>query len=356
MSILKIGRKIKIQWHLTVKCQNKCLHCYVSDKQGYQRELKKELTGSELLRSFRAVENSFSLTNLEYWVCLTGGDPFLKSEFWKVLEFLKRKERSRKLVMGNYYFLSRENLTRMKDLGVETYQQSIDGLKSTHDKIRGKNSFRKTLEAVDKINRSGIKSALMFTLTKFNVHELADVMERVSEFGVDYFDFDRCIPLGAGKNVWENFTADEFRQVISVVDKKREEVSKRKNNRTLFGYKSSLWASYLEETGQTVFEDGKGDFGCSAGTRSIAVMADGSIVPCRRFPIVLGNVLEDDIVKIITGNKLMQRLRNTKNYKKCSACSLAKNCRGCPAMAYATSGDCFASDPHCWKILPEGSC
>jgi radical SAM protein with 4Fe4S-binding SPASM domain len=89
---------------------------------------------------------------------------------------------------------------------------------------------------------------------------------------------------------------------------------------------------------------------CSAGTNALTIMHDGTILPCRRLPIPIGNALTDSFYKVWYTSKTLWDIRNPENIKgKCSGCDLLAACRGCRALAYTVTGDYLAEDPQCWK-------
>ncbi|MBS3077037.1 SPASM domain-containing protein [Candidatus Pacearchaeota archaeon] len=95
--------------------------------------------------------------------------------------------------------------------------------------------------------------------------------------------------------------------------------------------------------------------GCSVGFTGLAVLSDGTVLPCRRLPIPIGNISEG-IVKLVTESPVMQELRDLTRIKQGGGCcNHANYCRGCRAVAYAVTGDYMAKDPMCFKelIRPE---
>ena len=57
--------------------------------------------------------------------------------------------------MGNPFHLNDRVCRKLKALGCEKYQLSLDGLKKTHDWFRKSGSFDETLEKIGSINRAG---------------------------------------------------------------------------------------------------------------------------------------------------------------------------------------------------------
>lgn len=66
---------------------------------------------------------------------------------------------------------------------------SLDGMRSTHDWFRKPRSFDLTLEKVGCLNRAGIKSVIMSTVSKMNMNEILDIIDEVVKAKVKVFAF-----------------------------------------------------------------------------------------------------------------------------------------------------------------------
>lgn len=66
---------------------------------------------------------------------ITGGDPILHPEFWRLLGQLKDEDIPF-TVMGNPFHLDDEVCRSLKDHGCRKYQLSLDGMRETHDWMR----------------------------------------------------------------------------------------------------------------------------------------------------------------------------------------------------------------------------
>ena len=79
-------------------------------------------------------------------------------------------------LMGNPFHLNDEVCQMLKACGCEKYQMSLDGMKETHDWFRKPGSFDTTLEKVGCLNRAGIKSVIMSTVSKTNMNVFDTVL------------------------------------------------------------------------------------------------------------------------------------------------------------------------------------
>jgi radical SAM protein with 4Fe4S-binding SPASM domain len=94
--------------------------------------------------------------------------------------------------------------------------------------------------------------------------------------------------------------------------------------------------------------------GCAAGLSGLTLLADGTIVPCRRLEIPIGNVRTDSLREVWATSELLGQLRDKSNYTgKCGSCERWAACRGCRAIAFAYAqgkgfNNLLAADPQCF--------
>ena len=99
---------------------------------------------------------------------ITGGDPILHRDFWKLAELLKEKGITWG-ILGNPFHLNDAVCQRLYDHGCRKYQLSLDGMEQMHDLFRKPGSFQTTLKAIDYIKNSGMWCAVMSTVSSMNM-------------------------------------------------------------------------------------------------------------------------------------------------------------------------------------------
>lgn len=344
--------QLGIQWHITNECSQDCKHCYLKSRNAKE---KNALTEPSLEKCLAIIENySAALDKLGATgsIDLTGGDPLLYEHIWDVMGCLRKKNLSFS-ILGNSYEVNDSTAAQLKDLELQDYQLSLDGLEQTHDWLRKKGSFADSLRAFDIIQKHGIKTGIMFTISRQNKDELIPVMRLAAQKGLDTFAFDAVTP---------NEQKDDFKKLMLSPLELRTALLNflqesdnlaRQGYGTIFARKNNLHMLILEEKNhlipvrsdeQTIFA------GCPIG-QGLTLCADGRVIPCPRIPITIGKLPEDDICEILLYSEFLNKFRQRDNFKKCSRCSLFQYCRGCPANAYALYGDCFTGDPYCWKEI-----
>lgn len=351
-------RCLSLQWHITARCPNRCSHCYMQDSEGYKSEIENELSGEECLKVIDDFHRLTQMLSVEGTINFTGGDPLLKPEIFELIKYACQRNITVG-ILGNGEYLTPETVSRLKMSGVSYYQVSIDGMEKTHDKIRGRGSFKQTLKGIRILREMGLSSMVMFTVTRENMDELIPVLDLVARERVSGFDFSRLVPIGSGAQFRDDLIeAEEYRcLLLSFLERYRQLVAN--GCGTYFGRKDHLWKllyqelglfSPSEQKGRNLFEEYQIE-GCQIGKFLIVVVADGTVYPCRRLPVKIGKVPNESLGDIFMNAPELNRMREIERMEKCSKCELLQFCRGCPAVAYAVSGSYFAPDPQCWKQL-----
>ncbi|AEE14523.1 Radical SAM domain protein [Thermodesulfobium narugense DSM 14796] len=330
-----------IQVHLTERCNLRCRHCY---QENQKTELK-----------FDDWENFFSYSKdlireweikydieIPFLIKLTGGEPFLREDFFEIVKFLNEID-IEPYILTNGTLIDKKMLSDLKKFRFNGFQISIEGSKDTHDNIRGQGTFYKVKDAIKLLKEENFRVFLKTTLSRLNYKDLNDLIDISNKWGVDGLGFSRLVPIGNGSKLHD--------YMLSSSELKDFYLNLKAKNITSFEL-------LIEDPlGVCVLDDELKDKinsigGCSAGFSSITVLSDGEIVPCRRMPISLGNILKDDLRKIWSENEVLLSLRDKNKYKNgCSSCLYWNVCRGCRAIAYSLSKEkqsWLNKDPQCF--------
>ena len=274
---------------------------------------------------------------------LTGGEPFLRRiDLYALMDRIDRSD-----LLGYYDILTNGSLIteeEAKSLArqpkLRRVQVSLEGATAeTNDAVRGPGSFDSTIKAIRHMRKAGIDVSIMTTISRLNYMEITDVIRLAGDEGAATLALERLIPEGAGEGLIDQvLSSDELRdlyqQVYAIA------VNGAPVRVLLYRPLFALIAPEDPTVGAL----------CSAGNNALTIMPDGTVYPCRRLPIPIGNVLADGFFKIWYGSDVLWRLRNPKALGgKCGDCHLLSQCRGCRAMAYFSTGDYMAEDPQCWQ-------
>jgi AdoMet-dependent heme synthase len=330
------GEEFYFQWHLTERCNLKCLHCYQNN------DTLSEIPRKDLLGIVDKMDEALTKWGKRGTLSLTGGEPFLRRD--DLYELMGRLDSSSCVayydILSNGSFITEGEAKNLAShSGLRRVQVSLEGASAErNDQIRGKGSYDNTLQAIRSLKAEDIDISVMMTITRQNRDQIRPMIELLKQEEVPTIALERLIPEGRGADLSNLLLSpEELHEVCAdiyhlAVNNGAVRILM---HRPLFG----LVAPDDPTVGAL----------CSAGNNALTIMPDGTVYPCRRLPIPIGNVLTDGFYKIWYGSDVLWRLRNQKELNhKCQECEYLTNCRGCRAMAYATSGDFMGEDPQCW--------
>lgn len=346
-----------VVWNFTDACNLRCKHCY----QGALKEPSTgELTTVEALEAVDMMADS----GLAY-VAMSGGEPLVRRDFFKVAERIKEREMALSLAT-NGTLLSEKTVDRLKDSGCLYVQVSIDGLKDTHNAFRGAECFEKAVQGVRNAVESDIVVGVAMAVTRDNIHEVGAVADLTEELGADIFMHYNFIPVGRGRDIVGLDISPEERELLL------EKLISESHTRGIKLLSTSpqysrictehgiLSLTHFDVFGQ---ESGsKGDIrflaefvgGCGAGRLYWALQPNGDLTPCVFLPIKLGNIRNDDFLEVWMNSEVLNRIRHRAGFKEgCGTCPSRNICGGCRARAYSYLGDVQESDPGCLNNLDK---
>ena len=197
------------QWQLLDDCDQRCKHCYIFH--GNNGIPLTRMTWDEIEKTLENCLDFCRTFNRLPEFYITGGDPILHPDFWRLLEQL-HKENIPFTIMGNPFHLNDKVCQRLHDLGCKKYQMSLDGTRETHDWFRKPGSFDCTLEKISCINQSGMHSVIMSTVSGRNISEIPELIDICAEHDVDVFAFSRYCP--GGGDTTNGISPQEYREFL----------------------------------------------------------------------------------------------------------------------------------------------
>ena len=331
---------------LTERCNLKCKHCYQTGNETL------EMTPAEIQYAIREITETLESWRENYdiqftpTVNITGGEPFLRTDIFEILAKINNAGFDIYL-LTNGILIDKNRARALYDIGVKGVQVSLEGPPHIHEAIRGRNSYSGSVRGIKNLLDSGLEVTLNVTLSSLNAHYFKDLYDMSLHLGVQRLGFSRLVPSGKGKSLSKKMLR------VESLRKLYKEIFALDNN-SLEIVTGDPVASQLRNT-----SDGndRGDVpsgGCAAGLSGITVLPEGTLVPCRRLPVHIGNIRKDSFREIWATSGVLNDLRNRNKYGgKCGSCRNWAVCRGCRAIAYAYSvsvddGDFLAEDPQCF--------
>jgi radical SAM protein with 4Fe4S-binding SPASM domain len=333
------------QWHITNFCNLRCAHCYQED---FSKNRDLDWPG------LRKIADNIQRT-LEGWkrgacIHLTGGEPLLKPELFSLLGELDEKPEVEELgIITNGTLLNREWIKKLSPFSkLKGFKVSLDGPDAEiNDAIRPEGTFEKVIRNLSLIEGDKrFEIVSMFTVLKRNYRNLLPVMHLCQDLGIDGLIIERFIPWGRGKAIGrEVLDKREWKEMVeTLLDLFSIGIDEADHIFTHQAFRASFHGGEPELMGAP----------CVTGYDGLCIMPNGEVLPCRRFPISIGNLLNESLNEIWEQSKVLQSLRTKENLKgKCRMCNM-EDCRGCRSLALALTGDPLAEDPHCWHEPQAG--
>ncbi len=316
-----------VQLHITQACDLQCRHCY-------DRSQRKSLSLKDGLVFLDDLADFCRDRRVRGQVSFTGGNPLLHPHFFEIyqaavdLGFVTA-------ILGNP--TARENLERMTLIRKPAfYQVSLEGLEKHNDSIRGEGSFRSVLEFLPLLKEYGISSMVMLTLTRDNMDQVIPLGERLRGL-TDSFNFNRLVQVGEGAALSLPSRGDYKAFLLSYLEALERN--------PVLGLKDNLFNIILRQEGKELF-GGCAGYGCSAAFNFLAVLSDGEVHACRKFPSLVGNIHKANLADIYDSENAERYRRGT---AACRDCPIRPVCGSCLAVMYGQGLDIFNSlDPHCF--------
>ena len=321
-------QKHVLQWHILHRCNLHCTHCYQEDNVG-------ELPFSALESFYNQYREFCRELNFKGHINLTGGEPLLSEHLFPLLDLFEKSNTTFGILTNGTCLTEKTAAALAKYSCIRFVQVSIDGTRETHDSVRGKGNFDRACEGLQHLRHAGIQTMAAFTCHQRNYQELRDVIRLMRKQKIDRFWCDRLVPIGGSKE--DILTNEQFREMLEVLTKEH-------NRKTFFSHTDV----HLNRAMQFL-EGGNCFYQCSAGTTLLTLLADGTLLPCRRLPIPIGNCLENDMLTLYKNSPLIEQLKKETIPDECMKCPIAHMCKGgAKCLTYAVTGNLSGKDINCY--------
>jgi len=340
-----------LQWHLTERCNLRCRHCYQQFPTG-------EMTYAEICRAVDEVAYAIqcwaALYEIEVLpsIHLTGGEPFLRDDLFDLLRHARLRGFATSL-LSNGTLITTAIAREIREAEVEDVQVSLDGMEIIHDSIRGKGAFRKAIAGCRNLVTEGIDLNINMTVSNLNYRELYPVVQLAGELGATAVSFSRLVPCGHGEGLNEySLTPEQLSSLSKVLTESDN------SSGIAISSRDPLVSimKFIDDADIPTFDFPIG--GCAAGVFGVTITADGTIMPCRRMDLPIGNIKTDDFRQLWAESPVLVSLRDRQCYHgNCRTCRYWVICRGCRAIALASARrqdkeDYLGPDPQCAQYRP----
>jgi radical SAM protein with 4Fe4S-binding SPASM domain len=280
---------------------------------------------------------------------ITGGEPLLREDLLDFLEYISRYKQyfRRCTLLTNGSLLTKKFLQAMKKRApiVSGIQISVEGPEEINDKIRGKGTFQKILQAVSLVKEHEISVHLAATVSHMNYPQILELLDLLLIYDIR-MTLRRFVPIGGGKQeIAAMLKPEELRDFYIKVEKLNQKY-RLKNGNAVFKTDTCMSGLKYAEWPNSKFHN------CDTAKKnksSLAIMPNGDVYPCRLFPQSIGNLRKQTLKEIYEKN-YEKILRNGEIDMKCKKCEIFTKCQGgAGCISAAVTRNFFAKDPQCWK-------
>ncbi|NOJ73111.1 radical SAM/SPASM domain-containing protein [Paenibacillus alvei] len=291
-----------ITLELTTRCNLRCIHCCADCGE----EIRKDMDFNKIQEIIEWSQKN----NIES-ISLTGGEIFLRTDIWEILEYIRKNFHGDVEILTNGTLIKNEKIAYLLTL-VDCISISLDGYdEESVTKIRGKGVFNKVLEKINLLRKN-----------KFENVSLSMVVTEETSNSIKAFK-DLCSMLGV-RPVTRVFTPE----------------GRGKDNYIILNpsYKNSLERDFDESTIDKL--QNEVNFRCICNMESkVFICADGNIYSCF-LEIKSGNILGD--IDDLLSSKLERAmvLPIVDSINPCSTCNVRYFCASsCPGHNSAIFND-----------------
>jgi len=310
-----VGIRAQAFLEITTKCNFKCVHCY--NRCSLKR---KELTYDEICFVLDQLADMGTLL-----LRISGGEPFIRNDFWKIIEYARKKEFMVR-INSNGSLITSEVARRLAGLAVSGVEITIYGMNEDTYKLvtNVKGAFGKVMQAIEQLKREGLLYLLKMALMRENFSQLAAFEKMEKSPYVQYEVFYEMLPRcdGCRAPIRHQLT---FRQMKKFLEQYPEYCQPHFNSPP-----SPL--AILCKTG---------------GLDQVSINSAGDVMPCVYFtPIGKHmNIRNKPIAEILKKGHIFRLLKNfyRRNISECSRCDAARYCNICTKDFMLPNGKFFLS-------------
>ena len=294
-------------FELTPFCNFRCVMCYVRLNKDEAERQGKMLSADEWLGIARQARDMGTL-----YVTLTGGEPFLHPEFWKIYEELN-KMGFLISILSNGYHIDESAIEKFREFGMPfMIKLTLYGASDeTYRKVCGSSDgFTKISKAVELLVQEKVPLKMTSTIVRENAHDLQAIYAFAREKG---------IPM---------------QHTVSVVRSSRNSENTTESSR--FALSDFPEEITLEELEKSKFPPLESPFAwCASYGSSVWMTWHGHVQMCSFMSIpeiVYSGDLASDYIR------LHRELEKIKNPSECSECEWQEFCQRCPGVLCSESG------------------
>ena len=172
----------RAKWELTVLCNLNCVMCH-------QKKRRKDAGKQLSLEQIKKIIGNLYTSGIRK-LLFKGGEVFVRKDFFDILDYVESKG-FRVNIISNGTMVNEKaakKLNQYSNIDVITF--SLDGLRETHNKIRGSNlAFDRTIKAIKLTSNRNFLIHIASVVQKDNLNEIPSLIKLCSGLKVDIISF-----------------------------------------------------------------------------------------------------------------------------------------------------------------------
>ena len=303
---------------LTDICNLCCMHCGSHCSPAKGTYIDTDL----LLSSLKEISEDFDPDSV--MVCLSGGEPLLHPDFFKIVSGIADLGFSWGITT-NGTLIDEDAAAKMQKYGLGSVTISIDGLEASHDWLRQcSGAYQKAVSAVSVLCNFGFQTQATSVIHKKNLVELEAMFRVMCELNVCSWRIINMEPIGrAIQNKDLLLSAKQMYELLLFIQDKR--FDKRTPMDIRFGCSHYLSYEFEHEVRENYFI-------CGSGTYVGSILCNGDIFSCldiaRRPDLIQGNIRHDRFSDVWKNRFQVFRQDRGSLCKSCSECDERSFCCG----------------------------
>jgi 12,18-didecarboxysiroheme deacetylase len=353
-------KKPVVVWNMTRRCNLKCMHCYSSSKNiPYRNELTTD-EAKAMIRDLAAFGSPVIL--------FSGGEPLMRKDLPDLARYAI-DQGMRAVISTNGTLITAEKAAVFREIGLSYVGVSLDGMKATHDRFRGKDgAFDAAMKGIRICRDEGMKVGVRFTINRRNVADVPAIFDLLEKENIPRCCFYHLVYSGRGsKLIEEDLSHEETRALLDFIMDRTRDLFDRGLEKEILTVDNHADGPYiylrlLKENparAAEVLELLQMNEGNSSGNGIACISWDGEVHPDQFWRgVSFGNVRKRPFSEIWTdtANPLLMQLKDKKPHVtgRCTHCRWLDVCGGnFRARPEAVTGDIWAPDPACYLTNEE---
>lgn len=319
---------------ITKICNANCIHCCAS-----ANEISEEFSLTKIKEIIKIAEKN----NVFYFV-ITGGEPLMYKNFWRLLDLLNNKFGI--IINTNGTLIDEKTAKRLAKYNIANLHISLDASnQEIYNLQRGSTTqFNQVLKGIKNSIKNKIDVTSKLVITNLNKDSIEDVIKLSISLCIKQISIAWFKPVGRGEINSKKLNIPKEERIKTT--KNLYNLKENYEDRINISFDDAQCFPFLiKEIKNIKYRKLCGDYFCR-------IDQTGDVYPCPFLEVKIGNVFKEDL-RGIWAKKSLKNLRNLSCGKNllgiCKQCKYNLICAGgCRARSFVVYGDLLHKDPFCW--------